>query len=449
MPSARSVPTSLSESTWFFGQPSVSTKNVRRRPGMAQRLPVGVSRLRTLARPADQSSWCRPQRRDGVAHGAGSSDDGRGGRLLRHRGAALEWRDHVRHERSPRWSTSPSARGSASSASWPACSCATTDRPPRAPGTVILKIPSQYPENRAVADHFNFYEREGRFYQLLADKVPVRTAQLLLEPDRRGRRRVRAAARGPRRPHDDQPDRRHPRRAGGQRAARPRPHPRRLVGVDRRSTASTGCRASTIPINLAAGQQYRDAWPLFVERIEDALPDGAARGRRTGADHLRGPAARRDGRGTYRGLPRRLPRRQPHVRRPRPPGPPRRRGRGARLADRLPRARRHRRRLLPLPVAHRRRAPHPRARRWSRPGTRSCAETARREVGRGARRLPVRAGLDAVPASRRWARPSTRSPPWAPMDPANERGRELCTAMAGARLHRRPRPRRASPLLTR
>ena len=44
-----------------------------------------------------------------------------------------------------------------------------------APGTVIMKIPSQYPENRAVGDHFNFYEREGRFYQQLADKVPVRT----------------------------------------------------------------------------------------------------------------------------------------------------------------------------------------------------------------------------------------------------------------------------------
>jgi aminoglycoside phosphotransferase (APT) family kinase protein len=26
------------------------------------------------------------------------------------------------------------------------------------------------------------------------------------------------------------------------------------------------------PINLAAGQQYRDAWPLFVERIGDAVP---------------------------------------------------------------------------------------------------------------------------------------------------------------------------------
>src|SRR3954471_19208023 len=39
----------------------------------------------------------------------------------------------------------------------------------RAPGTVILKLPSQFPENRAVADHFNFYEREGRFYQQLSD----------------------------------------------------------------------------------------------------------------------------------------------------------------------------------------------------------------------------------------------------------------------------------------
>ena len=28
------------------------------------------------------------------------------------------------------------------------------------------------------------------------------------------------------------------------------------------------------PVNLAAGQQYRDAWPMFVERIGDALPPG-------------------------------------------------------------------------------------------------------------------------------------------------------------------------------
>ena len=49
IPSARNVPTSLSESTWFFGQPSVSTKNVRRRSDMAQRVLVGPFATRTLA----------------------------------------------------------------------------------------------------------------------------------------------------------------------------------------------------------------------------------------------------------------------------------------------------------------------------------------------------------------------------------------------------------------
>jgi aminoglycoside phosphotransferase (APT) family kinase protein len=29
------------------------------------------------------------------------------------------------------------------------------------------------------------------------------------------------------------------------------------------------------PINLAAGQQYRDAWPLFVERIGNRVPEGS------------------------------------------------------------------------------------------------------------------------------------------------------------------------------
>ena len=42
-----------------------------------------------------------------------------------------------------------------------------------ASGSVVLKLPSHFPENRAQGDHFNFYEREGRFYQHLADKLPV------------------------------------------------------------------------------------------------------------------------------------------------------------------------------------------------------------------------------------------------------------------------------------
>ena len=110
-----------------------------------------------------------------------------------------------------------------------------------APGMVVLKMPSEYPENRAVGDHFNFYEREGRFYQQIGAKLNVRTPRCYwnhIDPDDR---HVRAAARGPRRPHDDQPGRgRRPeraaagaRRAGARCTARGGPRPR--------STASSGC----------------------------------------------------------------------------------------------------------------------------------------------------------------------------------------------------------------
>jgi hypothetical protein len=44
-----------------------------------------------------------------------------------------------------------------------------------APSSVILKIPSQFPENRAVGDQFDFYQREGRFYEQIGDRSAVRT----------------------------------------------------------------------------------------------------------------------------------------------------------------------------------------------------------------------------------------------------------------------------------
>ncbi len=143
-----------------------------------------------------------------------------------------------------------------------------------APGTVIIKIPSQYPENRAVADHFNFYEREGRFYQLLADKVPVRTPQcywneidadggefgLLLE-DLGDRTMISQIAGIP-----------------GARAASALRALARIHGTwwgSLELDSLDWMPRLDDPINLAAGQQYRDAWPLFVERIEGALPHGA------------------------------------------------------------------------------------------------------------------------------------------------------------------------------
>jgi hypothetical protein len=44
-----------------------------------------------------------------------------------------------------------------------------------APSSVILKVPSNLPENRGVGDHFGFYEREGRFYDEVSESLPVRT----------------------------------------------------------------------------------------------------------------------------------------------------------------------------------------------------------------------------------------------------------------------------------
>jgi len=143
-----------------------------------------------------------------------------------------------------------------------------------APGTVILKLPSQYPENRAVGDHFGFYEREGRFYDQLADKVPLRTARcywnhvdpasgsfgLLLE-DLGDRTMISQVAGVP-----------------GTRAAEAVRALARLHGAWWASPILeelTWMPRLDDPINLAAGQQYRDAWPLFLARIGDALPPEA------------------------------------------------------------------------------------------------------------------------------------------------------------------------------
>jgi hypothetical protein len=140
-----------------------------------------------------------------------------------------------------------------------------------APGTVILKLPSQYPENRAVGDHFGFYEREGRFYQQLGDKVPLRTARcywnhidpetgtygLLLED--LGHRTMISQVAG----------------LSGARAGSALSALARLHGIWWGSPVldqMTWMPRLDEPINLAAGQQYRDAWPLFVERIGDAVP---------------------------------------------------------------------------------------------------------------------------------------------------------------------------------
>jgi hypothetical protein len=143
-----------------------------------------------------------------------------------------------------------------------------------APGTVILKLPSQFPENRAIGDHFNFYEREGRFYQQLGDKLTIRTPRcywnhidvdtnsfgLLLED--LGQRTMISQLSGV--DHV---------RAGQSLQALALVHG---AWWSSPTLDSLGWMPRLDdPINLAAGQSYRDAWPLCEERIGRDLPPGA------------------------------------------------------------------------------------------------------------------------------------------------------------------------------
>ena len=100
-----------------------------------------------------------------------------------------------------------------------------------APGTVILKMPSQYPENRAVGDHFNFYEREGRFYQQLGAKLNVRTPHCYwnhIDPETRSFGLLLEDLGDA---DDDQPGRGHGGRAGCRGARRARGAARHVVGL--------------------------------------------------------------------------------------------------------------------------------------------------------------------------------------------------------------------------
>jgi aminoglycoside/choline kinase family phosphotransferase len=135
-------------------------------------------------------------------------------------------------------------------------------------------MPSQFPENRAVGDHFNFYEREGRFYQQIGDKLGVRTPRchwnhidveagtfaLLLED--LGHRTTISQIAG----------------IGADRAGDAL---RCLAGLHAAWWASPALDGFPWmprldhPVNLAAGQQYRDAWPAFVTRIDGFVGAGA------------------------------------------------------------------------------------------------------------------------------------------------------------------------------
>jgi hypothetical protein len=143
-----------------------------------------------------------------------------------------------------------------------------------APGMVVLKMPSEFPENRAVGDHFNFYEREGRFYQQIGAKLDLRTPRCFwnhIDPDSGtfgllledlGSRTMISQVEG----------------VGAERAREAIAALAALHGAWWCSPALDGLEwmpRLDDPINLSAGQSYRDAWALCVERVGDALPPGA------------------------------------------------------------------------------------------------------------------------------------------------------------------------------
>ncbi len=111
-----------------------------------------------------------------------------------------------------------------------------------APSSVILKVPSNLPENRGVGDHFGFYEREGRFYAEISESLPVRTPHCYYNHIDIEARRVRVADRGLRRPNDGQPGGRYLVRAGRRGGESAGARARRMVEVAEARDARAGCR---------------------------------------------------------------------------------------------------------------------------------------------------------------------------------------------------------------
>lgn len=153
-----------------------------------------------------------------------------------------------------------------------------------APSSVILKVPSEMPENRQVGDHFNFYEREGRFYEHIGQSISVRTPRclfnhidtergefaLLLE-DFGGRTMVSQIA--------------------GMPVQRAVEAAKAIASVHAQWWDTPELHSLewmprlTDPPNSTAGRSYREAWPRFLDLFGADLPDGAVQlGERVGAE---------------------------------------------------------------------------------------------------------------------------------------------------------------------
>jgi hypothetical protein len=152
-----------------------------------------------------------------------------------------------------------------------------------APSSVILKLPSEHPENRAIGDIFKFYEREGRFYDELAPTVPVCVPRAYfnhMDPDANEFALI----------LEDFGHRTLVSQIAGIDSTRAAEAIRAIALVHARWWQSPELDAlgwmprAIDPGILAAGPQYRATWPAFVELLGDAMPEGTIElGERVGA----------------------------------------------------------------------------------------------------------------------------------------------------------------------
>jgi len=152
-----------------------------------------------------------------------------------------------------------------------------------APSSVIIKLPSNLPENRQLGDLLGFYAREGHFYDQIGRTVPVRTPHCYFN-------HIDTEANAFALLLEDFGDRTMVSQIAGIDVDRATDAVRALARVHARYWESPDLAALTWlpraidPPIMAAGTAYRDAWPRFVELFADRLPDGALElGERVGA----------------------------------------------------------------------------------------------------------------------------------------------------------------------
>lgn len=143
-----------------------------------------------------------------------------------------------------------------------------------APPSVILKLPSEFPEARGVGNHFRFYEREGRFYEQLGDKLSVRTPRCYFNHiDVEGDEYALVL--------EDFGDRTMISQLAGISPDRAAEAIRAIASVHAEWWESPALDALTwmpdgyAPELMSAGAEYRKQWPEFLERLGDEMPDGA------------------------------------------------------------------------------------------------------------------------------------------------------------------------------